>query len=48
VVEEAFVTPAIVAGWKDVLARPDVEPGFAKLGSTMMQPTGKRPVGSSS
>jgi predicted TIM-barrel fold metal-dependent hydrolase len=31
-VEEAFVTPDVVAGWKDVLGRADVEPGFAKLG----------------
>jgi 2,3-dihydroxybenzoate decarboxylase len=40
-VEEAFVTPDVVDGWKHVLARPDVEPGFAKFGGIMMSSAGK-------
>jgi 2,3-dihydroxybenzoate decarboxylase len=40
-VEEAFITPDVVAGWKDVVARPDVEPGFAKLGGIMMSQAAK-------
>ena len=31
-VEEAFVTPEIMAQWHVVLAGRDVEPGFAKMG----------------
>ncbi|MFZ5778944.1 MAG: amidohydrolase family protein [Pseudomonadota bacterium] len=38
-VEEAFITPAILAGWKDVLAGADVEPGFAKLGGSLLAPS---------
>src|SRR5262245_6453867 len=40
-VEEAFVTPDVVAGWKEVLGQPGVEPGFAKLGGIMMSSAGK-------
>jgi 5-carboxyvanillate decarboxylase len=35
-VEEAFLTADILAGWKKVLAGSDVEPGFAKLGGTLL------------
>src|SRR5471032_96666 len=38
-VEEAFVTAEIMAAWQDVLARRDVEPGFAKMGETILAPT---------
>jgi 2,3-dihydroxybenzoate decarboxylase len=40
-VEEAFVTPDVMAGWQDVLGRSDVEPGFAKLGGIVMSPAGR-------
>ncbi|MBV8192402.1 MAG: amidohydrolase [Alphaproteobacteria bacterium] len=40
-VEEAFVTPDVAAGWREILARPDVEPGFAKLGGIMMSPAAR-------
>ena len=38
-VEEAFVTPEIMAEWFKVLAGPDVEPGFAKMGETILAQT---------
>ena len=38
-VEEAFVTPEIMAQWHVVLAGRDVEPGFAKMGETILAPT---------
>ena len=38
-VEEAFVTAEIAAEWKKVLAGPDVEPGFAKMGESILAPT---------
>lgn len=38
-VEEAFVTPDIMAEWQVVLAGRDVEPGFAKMGETILAPT---------
>jgi 5-carboxyvanillate decarboxylase len=37
--EEAFVTAEIAAEWKKVLAGPDVEPGFAKMGESILAPT---------
>jgi 5-carboxyvanillate decarboxylase len=40
-VEEAFITPDVVAGWREVLARSDVEPGFARLGGMMVSSVGK-------
>lgn len=40
-VEEAFITADILAGWKAVLAGPDVEPGFARFGGVMLSPTAK-------
>jgi 2,3-dihydroxybenzoate decarboxylase len=40
-VEEAFVTADVVTAWKDALSRPDVEPGFARLGGIMMSAAGK-------
>jgi 5-carboxyvanillate decarboxylase len=38
-IEEAFVTTEIAAEWKKVLARPDVEPGFAKMGESILAET---------
>src|SRR5918995_6968507 len=38
-VEEAFVTPEIVSQWQVVLASHDVEPGFAKMGETILAQT---------
>src|SRR5882757_8368217 len=38
-VEEAFVTPEIMAQWHVVLASSDVEPGFAKMGETILAQT---------
>jgi len=38
-VEEAFITPGVLAGWKKVLASSDVEPGFAKLGGSLLKPS---------
>ena len=38
-VDEAFVTPEIMAQWHVVLAGRDVEPGFAKMGETILAPT---------
>jgi 2,3-dihydroxybenzoate decarboxylase len=38
-VEEAFVTPEIMAQWHVVLAGRDVEPGFAKMGETILAET---------
>ena len=38
-VEEAFVTAEIAAEWKKVLARSDVEPGFAKMGESILADT---------
>src|SRR5271170_5442324 len=38
-VEEAFVTPEIMAQWHVVLASRDVEPGFAKMGETILAQT---------
>ena len=37
--EEAFVTADIMAAWQTILQRGDVEPGFAKLGATILAPT---------
>src|SRR5687768_13646083 len=37
--EEAFVTPEIMAQWHVVLAGRDVEPGFAKMGETILAQT---------
>lgn len=38
-VEEAFVTPEIMAQWYVVLASRDVEPGFAKMGESILART---------
>lgn len=38
-VEEAFVTPEIMAQWHVVLASRNVEPGFAKMGETILAQT---------
>lgn len=38
-VEEAFVTPEIMAQWHVVLAGGNVEPGFAKMGETILAQT---------
>ena len=38
-VEEAFVTAEIANEWRKVLARPDVEPGFAKMGESILAET---------
>ncbi|WP_316166472.1 MULTISPECIES: amidohydrolase family protein [unclassified Bradyrhizobium] len=38
-VEEAFVTAEIAAEWTKVLARSDVEPGFAKMGESILADT---------
>jgi 2,3-dihydroxybenzoate decarboxylase len=38
-IEEAFVTAEIAAEWKKVLARADVEPGFAKMGESILAET---------
>ena len=38
-VEEAFVTPEIMAQWHVVLAGLDVEPGFAKMGESILAQT---------
>ena len=38
-VEEAFVTPEIMAEWHKVLAGPDAEPGFAKMGESILAQT---------
>lgn len=38
-VEEAFVTPEIMAQWHVLLASRDVEPGFAKMGETILART---------
>lgn len=38
-VEEAFITAEILAGWRQVLASSDVEPGFAKLGGSLLKPS---------
>ena len=35
-VEEAFVTPEIMSQWQVVLASRDVEPGFAKMGESIL------------
>ena len=35
-VEEAFVTPRIAQAWKDALQRAPVEPGFRKMGETIL------------
>jgi 5-carboxyvanillate decarboxylase len=44
-VEEAFVTPEIMAQWYVVLAGKDVEPGFAKMGETILAQTpGNKPL----
>ena len=40
-VEEAFITPAILDGWKAVLNGKNVEPGFAAMGKCLLGPTGK-------
>jgi 2,3-dihydroxybenzoate decarboxylase len=37
--EEAFITAEIAAEWKKVLAGPDVEPGFAKMGESILAET---------
>lgn len=37
--EEAFVTDEIALEWKKVLQRSDVEPGFAKMGETILADT---------
>ena len=38
-VEEAFVTPEIMKEWHVVLAGRKVEPGFAKMGETILAAT---------
>lgn len=38
-VEEAFVTPEIMAEWRKVLAGSDAEPGFAKMGESILAQT---------
>ncbi|MGY8631978.1 amidohydrolase family protein [Bradyrhizobium sp. 14AA] len=38
-IEEAFVTAEIAAEWKKVLAGSDVEPGFAKMGESILAET---------
>lgn len=38
-VEEAFVTAEIMAEWRKVLASPDAEPGFAKMGESILAQT---------
>ena len=38
-VEEAFVTPEIMAQWHVVLSGRDVEPGFAKMGESILAQT---------
>ncbi|XSC47367.1 amidohydrolase family protein [Bradyrhizobium sp. RDT10] len=38
-IEEAFVTAEIAKEWKNVLVRPDVEPGFAKMGESILAET---------
>jgi len=38
-VEEAFVTPEIMAQWHVVLSGKDVEPGFAKMGESILAQT---------
>ena len=38
-IEEAFVTEEIAAAWKTVLASGDVEPGFAKMGESILAET---------
>jgi 5-carboxyvanillate decarboxylase len=38
-VEEAFVTPEIMSEWRKVLAGPDAEPGFAKMGESILAQT---------
>jgi len=38
-VEEAFVTAEIMAQWHVVLAGRDVEPGFAKMGESILAQT---------
>ncbi|MBV8924292.1 MAG: amidohydrolase [Bradyrhizobium sp.] len=38
-IEEAFVTAEIASEWKKVLARADVEPGFAKMGESILAET---------
>ena len=38
-VEEAFITADVLAGWRKVLASSDVEPGFAKLGGSLLKPS---------
>jgi 5-carboxyvanillate decarboxylase len=38
-VEEAFVTAEIASEWKKVLAGPAVEPGFAKMGESILAET---------
>ena len=44
-VEEAFVTPEIMKQWHVVLAGSDVEPGFAKMGETILAQTpGNKPL----
>ncbi len=38
-VEEAFVTPEIMTEWRKVLAGSDAEPGFAKMGESILAQT---------
>jgi 5-carboxyvanillate decarboxylase len=38
-IEEAFVTQAIADAWKPVLASPDCEPGFRKMGESILAET---------
>ena len=40
-VEEAFITPEILAAWKECLKRDDVEPGFAKMAGALLSPAGR-------
>lgn len=40
-VEEAFITPAIRDGWKEILDGGQAEPGFAKMGGSLMGPGGQ-------
>lgn len=40
-VEEAFITPEILDGWKAVLDGKDPEPGFVAMGKCLLGPAGK-------
>lgn len=40
-VEEAFITPEILDGWKAVLDGKNPEPGFVAMGNCLLGPTGK-------